>query len=79
MKVLKGFVKGVQVVGVGLGAAALTDPSLLHGVLPPSYLTPLLAASAIINAFSPALVQKVRSERDKLFSGGGSGSGSANQ
>jgi hypothetical protein len=65
-KVLKGVVKGVQVVGVGLGAAALTDPVSLSTILPPKYLPPVLAASAIINAFAPGLAQDLKKKKQEL-------------
>jgi len=65
-KVLKGVVKGVQVVGVGLGAAALTDPVSLSMILPPKYLPPVLAASAIINAFAPGLAQDLKKKKQEL-------------
>ncbi len=66
-KVLKGFVKGVQIAGIGLGAAALTDPSALSVVVPPKYLAPVLATSAIINAFAPGLAQDLRRKKQELW------------
>lgn len=69
-KVLKGIVKGTQIVGVGIGAAALTDPTTLATVLPPKYLPPVLAASAIINAFAPGLAQGLRKKKQEIWSDG---------
>jgi hypothetical protein len=66
-KALKGIVKGVQIVGVGLGAAALTDPTSLGTVLPPKYIPPVLAASAIINAFAPGLAQGLRKKKQEIW------------
>jgi hypothetical protein len=66
-KALKGIVKGVQIVGVGIGAAALTDPASLSAVLPPKYLPPVLATSAIINAFAPGLVQGLRKKKQEIW------------
>lgn len=67
-KVLKGIVKGAQIAGVGIGAAALTDPAALSAILPPKYLPPVLATSAIINAFAPGLVQGLRKKKEEIWS-----------
>lgn len=66
-KALKGIVKGVQIVGVGIGAAALSDPTALASILPPQYIPPILATSAIVNAFAPGLVQGVKRKRQEIW------------
>jgi len=70
MKYFNNALKAIQIVGVGLGAAVLTAPQNLSGIIPPRYVPTLLAASAIINAFAPSLVKTVQQKRDELFKDG---------
>ena len=57
-KALRLVGKAVQIAGVGLGTAAVTDPGSLSGLIPPEHLPTVIGVSAIINAFLPALAGK---------------------
>lgn len=55
MSIMKGVGHVAQVVGVGVAATAISDPTALNQFLPPKYQAATLATSVIINALAPSL------------------------
>ena len=55
-KILSIVMKILQVIGIGLGTAAVTDPSSLEGLIPADQVQVLAGAAAVLNAFLPSVI-----------------------
>ena len=55
-KILSIVVKILQILGIGAGTAALSNPGVLQGILTPEQISALAAGAAIVNAFLPSVL-----------------------
>jgi hypothetical protein len=65
-KILIIVFKILQILGIGAGTAALTNPEALSGILTPEQIGTLAAGAAVVNAFLPSVLgKKTGSEQGK--------------
>lgn len=57
-KIMVIVIKILQIFGIGLGTAAVTDPSALSGLVSPEHVSALAGVAAVVNAFLPSVIQK---------------------
>jgi len=63
-KILTIVIKILQILGIGAGTAALSQPELLQGILTPDQISALAAGAAIVNAFLPSVLGKQKQGSD---------------
>ena len=62
-KILKIAAKILQILGIGAGTAALSQPELLQDILTPEQISALAGAAAVVNAFLPSVLGKQKQEK----------------
>jgi hypothetical protein len=63
-KILKIVAKILQILGIGAGTAALSQPEVLQGILTPEQISALAGAAAVVNAFLPSVLGKQKQGSD---------------